>query len=164
MNDFDSQVASKRRYLIQFALKHWGLSYEDAEDAAQSTILKALVKRSYDPKYGSIGTWLCTVMRNEQINEYRKRDKAKKHYDFYVVDQNGKEKNRLTWDKKYSLKQKVKRVMGRLSSLSDCCRDITYMRLIAEKSYLELADCFEVPIGTVKSRIYRGIVELRKVV
>ena len=50
-----------------------------------------------------------------------------------------------------------------LSQLEESQRLTIEWRYMAERSYIEIADIMNVPVGTVKTHIYRGKAELRRI-
>lgn len=49
---------------------------DDAKDLLQETAIKAFKNiDKYNPQYGKITTWMCTIMKNLYIDTYRKKKK-----------------------------------------------------------------------------------------
>jgi len=125
---------------------------DKAKDLVQETLLKALSYRKKFRHNTNFAAWVHTIMRNTFINEYRRKKKIqvtnKDVKDDYPIQQ---------WDKIsfpapdvfYGLTEIEKSV----DALSDEYRIPLSMFLNGFK-YQEIADKLELPLGTVKSRIF----------
>ena len=51
-----------------------------------------------------------------------------------------------------------------LNSIDDIYKEVIVLKYISGYTQEEIADILDIPIGTVKSRIYRGLKELRKLI
>ena len=74
--EFDALVvnhaASIKPYAITLTKDH-----ESAQDLCQETLYKALAHRSQYQPDSNIKAWLCTIMRNIFINDYRRAGRKK---------------------------------------------------------------------------------------
>lgn len=127
----------------------------DAEDLAQDTFIKAFRSiRLYDSKY-PFHTWLFKIAHNTAIDFLR----ANKHAAMTIDDS---ENPIEIEDQGPSLEEKAehfsqKEVIERqLSSLPPPYREILVLRHQQELSYEEIAQTLEIPIGTVKVRLFRA--------
>ncbi len=137
-------------------------SYEEAEDLTQDIFLKLYHSL---PKYDfgkNFSAWLLTLAKNHLIDSYRKtkwekvnRDDFDEHF-FIAENADGPE---AALAKKASRKM----VWKSLNHLSSDIRMALILRDIQDKSYEEIAEITNLPIGTVKSRISRGRVQLAKI-
>ena len=135
--EFNQQLIAFQNPLKYFALKLTS-DNEDAEDLLQeSTNLKA---------------WLYTIMKNTFINNYRrnvrKRTIMDNTDDDYFVNST-KKVSPVTPDSEYNHKDILKTV----DALNDECKIPFQMHFDGYK-YKEIADELNMPIGTVKSRIF----------
>ena len=141
----------------------------DAQDLTQNTIVKALRfhNRFKDGTY--IKAWLLTILRNTFINEYRRRVRRP---DF--VELTGSEAAANTapdpdiafepaedssTDLLELLDDEVKEAV---ESLPEDFRYAVIMADLKNKSYKEIAEVMNCPLGTVMSRLYRGRKLLRQ--
>ncbi len=141
----------------------------DAQDLTQNTIVKALRfhNRFKDGTY--IKAWLLTILRNTFINEYRRRVRRP---DF--VELTGSEAAVNTspdpdiafepaedssTDLLELLDDEVKEAV---ESLPEDFRLAVIMADLKNKSYKEIAEAMDCPLGTVMSRLYRGRKLLRQ--
>ncbi|NLX61984.1 MAG: RNA polymerase sigma factor [Tissierellia bacterium] len=121
-------------------------NHADIEDVFQDTLIKVYenIYTLRNPNY--FESWYISIL----INECRKklRDKKKEvlresiDYDEYYMDD-------------YHFFQE-------LNLLDDIYKEVIVLKYIAGYRQEEIASILHIPIGTVKSRIYRGLRELRK--
>lgn len=137
-------------------------SYQEAEDLTQDIFLRlfhSLSKYDFEKNFTA---WLLTLAKNHLIDSYRKtkweksnRDNFDEHFialDAAESPESGlaKEANRkMVWES--------------LNHLSSEIRLTVILRDIQDKSYEEIAEILSLPIGTVKSRVNRGRLQLAKI-
>ena len=148
--EFNDALISLENYLKSFAFSFTRNS-EDAEDLTQETMLKALKYRSqYTPKT-NFKAWVFTIMRNVFINQYRRKLKAATIFDhskeLYLLQKS---------DEQYG--QPMNYMLGKdlnkqLNKLEDEYKKPFTMHFDGYK-YQEIAESLNIPIGTVKSRIF----------
>jgi RNA polymerase sigma-70 factor (ECF subfamily) len=129
-----------------------------ADDLTQETMLKAY-RAWHQYKQGTnVRAWLLTILRHTFINEYR-RDKNRGttvdvaeyeqftvFHDVQEVDPEGRFFDQIVDDE----------VVRALDKLPEEFRECIVLSDIADLSYAEVADIMKVPVGTVKSRLYRA--------
>lgn len=135
----------------------------DAEDLTQNTLVKVL--RFHDKfKEGTyIKAWLLTILRNTFINDYRRRARRPAH-----VELTGAEPNpelpadpempyQPSSDTAAGLMELLDdRVRNAIESLPEDFRKAVVMADLEDKSYKEIAEAMDCPLGTVMSRLFRG--------
>jgi RNA polymerase sigma-70 factor (ECF subfamily) len=137
-------------------------SYQEAEDLTQDIFLKlynSLCK--YDFKR-SFSAWFLTLTKNYLIDQYRRtkwekktRDDFSDHYlpsEAFDNPEEGvmkKENKRTIWQG--------------INNLTSEIRVAVILRDIQGKQYEEIAEIMSLPLGTVKSRINRGRLQLAKI-
>jgi len=155
----------------RFQKKVWHVAYQftgradEAEELTQEIFLHLLSAfRTFDAS-GSLPAWLQRVARNYAIDHYRKRRRERS----MVVD--GEESEELVAvardttvgnDPHRALEEKdlaafLRQVIDRLPSELG---QAVILRDLQGMSYEEMATILEIPLGTVKSRINRGRLEL----
>jgi len=167
-SDFDDLVLEHVELLYAVALQ-LTRNPAEAEDLTQTTILKAL--RFHDKfKRGSyIKAWLLTILRNTFINEYRRRVRRPIFVQLSGTEaapetspdpEVGYHPGGRTYDEVLELLDD--RVRFAIEGLPDEFRKPVIMADIEDKSYKEIAEAMDCPLGTVMSRLYRGRKLLRK--
>ncbi|TRX58764.1 sigma-70 family RNA polymerase sigma factor [Fulvivirga sp. M361] len=153
MEEFDQKIASLHDTLELFT-KRFTNQQEESDDLIQETMLKALTYRNKFKQNTNLKGWLFTIMRNTFINNYRKMQKGKTFLDdtkdsYYLnVPDNH---TFSTPDGNYEY-----------NDINTCMNEIKDVLLIPFKLYTEgykyheIADELNVPIGTVKNRIFHA--------
>ena len=118
-------------FLFAFSLTH---NKEDAEDLVANTFVKAIL--SYDE--GNLKSWLYTVLKNEFINLYRKKNKTidNDKIDFNEIEDSlnvleeyiEEDKKRWLYRQIYLLKDKEKQIM--LLSIQEDLDDYTIANIV----------------------------------
>jgi RNA polymerase sigma-70 factor (ECF subfamily) len=135
-------------------LKSFALSFtknkDDAKDLTQETMLKAITYRNYYTPQTNFKAWVFTIMRNIFINQYRRKVKSRTIFDqskdLYVLnsaDSSGSPINALL----------EKEVNTQIDKLGEDYKEPFEMHFKGFK-YKEIASELDIPIGTVKSRIF----------
>jgi RNA polymerase sigma-70 factor (ECF subfamily) len=137
-------------------------SYEEAEDMTQDIFFKlhnSIPKYDFDKNFTA---WFLTLARNHLIDQYRKtkwekksRDEFDEHY-LTAETSSSPEESVLTQESK-------KIVWKGFNHLSSEIRMAVILRDIQGKKYEEIAEIMELPLGTVKSRVNRGRLQLAKI-
>ena len=149
--DFTQHLLSIQSDLFRFAFKLTS-NREDANDLLQETSLKALDNEDkYIPETNFKG-WMYTIMRNTFINNYRKGlreqtfvDHTDNLFHLNLPQDSGFD----SVEGKYDLKEMHKIV----NALPKEYR-IPFAMYVSGFKYREIADKLDLPLGTVKSRIY----------
>jgi RNA polymerase sigma-70 factor, ECF subfamily len=135
---------------------------EDAKDLFQETAYRAMTNRDKFRPGTNFKAWSFTIMKNIFINNYRKKVKANTIMDatdnlFYInsgsaVISNGGDSNIM-----------MKELTGMIDGLDESIR-IPFMMHYQGFKYQEIADHFDLPLGTVKSRIFFARKELKELI
>jgi len=135
---------------------------EDARDLFQETAFRAITNKEKFRPGTNFKAWLFTIMKNIFINNYRKKVKAATIIDstenMYfinsgsIVIQNDAESNIM-----------MKELTGMVAGLEDGIR-IPFMMHYNGFKYQEIADELDLPLGTVKSRIFFARKELKSLI
>ncbi|MDD2961364.1 MAG: RNA polymerase sigma factor [Muribaculaceae bacterium] len=125
---------------------------EEAKDLLQDTTLKALDNESKYVDNVNFKGWLFTIMRNIFINNYRRIVRTQR-----IVDKTG-DLNYLNLPQESRLSTpedcfNVKEINRTINGFSDEYR-IPFTMHIAGYKYNEIAEKMDLPLGTIKSRIF----------
>jgi len=144
-------------FLYKVAYKYTKES-EVADDLVQETVYKALKNESSFKKGTNLRAWLSIILRNNFINEYRKKSRYSNTDNIvsYVKD-NEKFKERNNGD---SIMQ-VEYINKAITDLPDNLKQ-PFLLYFEGFSYDEIATQFDIPLGTVKSRIHHARKKLKK--
>lgn len=133
---------------------------EDANDLVQETILKALRYKEKFSEGTNFKGWLFTILKNTFINNYRRMMKRNTFLDatdntYYLDLPTHKTENQA------ELKFIRKDLELAIDSLPTELR-VTFMLNMEGFKYHEIAEALNIPIGTVKTRIFVARRLLRK--
>ncbi len=132
------------------------------EDLAQEIFLRAYRNiAGFDPKKGaSFSTWLMTIARNLAINEKAKMRRRKEPSVGFRDKNHGKvEKTPQEILDQRRLKSRVQDAIRRLPEKFHTAVVLSYFD---ELSLEEIAQIEKCPVGTIKSRVFRGKQILRQ--
>lgn len=137
-------------------------SAQEAEDITQEIFLKLYSSlRKYDFAR-NFTAWLLTVTKNHLIDEYRRTKWERTQRDEFndqVIAQDsfsGPERSIVREENK-------KLVWESLDRLSPEIRMTVILRDIQGRTYEEIAESLGLPLGTVKSRVNRGRLQLARI-
>ena len=162
---WDTIVRLNHQRVYNFAYRYNG-RFDEAEDLTQEIFLKVYrTLGTYKPELGAFETWMMRVGRNCIIDHYRKLKTERRQTDSLEGEheQVAETGNRFA-NPAEALDQRElsERVHGALLRLSGDLRDVLILRDLEGFAYEEIVEIVRVPIGTVKSRINRGRVEMAK--
>lgn len=166
--EFDNLVLEHTDMLYAVALRLTRNATE-AQDLTQSTILKAL--RFHDKfKEGTyIKAWLMTIMRNTFINEYRRKVRRPTFVELTGAEPapSSAPDPKITYNPRGRTFEDIlelldDEVKDAILDLPDEFRLAVVMADVEDKSYKEIAEKMDCPLGTVMSRLYRGRKLLRE--
>ena len=128
-----------------------------ASDVLQESFVKIWQNsRSYDPSKGRLFTWLLRIVRNKAIDSIRKTGrKAEIQSELKIVH-----KGDTSDAKDPTLQHDLNTV---LSNLDKDQRELIEHSYILGFSHPEIAEKFDLPLGTVKTRIRNAMQELRSI-
>jgi RNA polymerase sigma factor (sigma-70 family) len=153
------QIASLRPMLKTFT-RRFTSNREESQDLVQDTILKALTYCDKFREDTNLKGWLFTIMRNTYINNYRKTQRAKTSHD------DTKELYRLNVEDHHTFNRpaeslEFKEVWRNMNSVKDELL-IPFKMYTTGYKYNEIAEHLNIPIGTVKNRIFHARKEIQK--
>ncbi len=157
---FEQELFPHMEALKTFAY-HLAYNEEDADDLVQETYLKAhKFIENYDTGTNA-KAWLFKILKNAYINEYRKKVKrpTKVDIDEVISFREGEEpKHAAFTDLRLEIFDNTMgdEVTIALNALPLEFREVILLCDIDSFSYEEIAKILELPIGTVRSRLFRA--------
>ncbi len=132
---------------------------EDSKDLFQETAYRALTNRDKFRPGTNFKAWVFTIMKNIFINDYRKKSKSNTIIDntenlFYLNSGSAIIGNRAESD------IMMQELLQMVEDLDESLRTPFVMHYEGFK-YQEIADKVDLPLGTVKSRIFFARKELK---
>lgn len=156
---FAQNLLNVQTELLNFAYKLTS-DHEDANDLLQETSLKALDNEEKYTAETNFKGWIYTIMRNIFINNYRKALRDQTYVDqtdnqFYLNQNIDIEAD--STEGSYDLKE-MRRIVNALPKEYR----IPFAMYVSGFKYREIADKLNLPLGTIKSRIYFTRQKLQK--
>ncbi len=149
--EFGNMISTHQQFLQNLALK-LTKSGDDANDLMQETFFKAIKNKEKYQEGTNIKGWLYTIMKNTFINNYRKKKNQNTFVDEtdnnYFINSRQAEKDVRTdrlVDQAYLMRQ--------LETVESTYLD-TFMMHYNGYKYEEISEIMDIPLGTVKSRIF----------
>lgn len=142
-------------------------NYEEANDLVQETFIKAFGSlASYRSEY-RFSTWLYKIAANNSIDYLRKKKMKLYSIDRPIETRNGSVNLELpdhshNPEKDYHSKIKRNLIQEAIETLPPNYREVIVLRHQEERSYEEIALKLDIPVGTVKARIFRARELLKK--
>lgn len=156
---FQTRLLSMQENMFNFALQLTA-NREDAEDLLQDTTLKVLDNQEKYTDNTNFKGWVLTVMRNIFINNYHKTvrsysiiDQGADLYNLDTINHSGFDSPEGTSD--------IKEINKAIENLNDEMRG-PFSMFVSGYKYTEIAEILNIPIGTVKSRIFVTRQQLQK--
>jgi RNA polymerase sigma-70 factor (ECF subfamily) len=154
---FDDEALPHLDVLYRVALRLTGDSAQ-AEDLVQDTMLKAYRSwRQYRPGTNAKG-WLLTILRNTFINAYRRRKLEPVAMDLEAIEPHALYRAVESADPEGSFFGRLvdEKVLEAVDALPPDFREVLVLSDIEGMPYAEIAAALELPVGTVKSRLFRA--------
>lgn len=132
-------------------------SHHDAEDITQQVFVALWrSRRSLDPESGSLAGWLATVTRRRCADHHAAR--ARRDRDEQVLS--AVAPGVATGPQPEDATDRVV-LAHELQALGDPRATIIRMAILEDRRQQDIADALDLPLGTVKSHIRRGLLDLR---
>ena len=127
---------------------------DDVDDLAQECYLRALRNWGQFNGKGSRQAWLFTIARRTCVDWFRTKSKG-----VQISLENLNETQEIV-----SEKQKfddIATVWETIKTLQPEYKEILYLRFGGGLNYAEMAKTLDIPVGTVRSRLHRGLKALK---
>ena len=142
---FAALVERYERVLFSVALRMLG-DAEDARDATQDAFIKVFQRLGdYKPEHRFF-SWVYRILTNECLNVLRARRPQEREIPETAITSGALEA--------LELEERRQAVQAAISALTADYREVLILRHFAELSYEEVADTLDIPVKTVKSRLY----------
>jgi RNA polymerase sigma factor (sigma-70 family) len=158
-DEFTTKIAGLRPTLREFTWR-FTRNREESQDLVQETILKALTYRDKFRADTNLKGWLFTIMRNTFINSYRKNQRVRMSHDDSADQYMLNVEDEHTFNRPAD-RMEFKEVWTNVNSIPDQFL-IPFKMYITGYKYHEIAQHLDLPIGTVKNRIFQARKEVQK--
>ncbi|WP_244971252.1 RNA polymerase sigma factor [Vallitalea guaymasensis] len=165
------------KLIIKYEKRVYNIAYQmfgnehDANDMAQEVFIKIYKSLDKFNFKSSFSTWIHRITVNTCIDEYRKKKKNNKveSMDESMEQQDGVIHKQfvdkgLTPEEKVIKNENILFIRESINELKEEHKMIIILRDIKGYSYDDIADILGISIGTVKSRISRARLSLKKII
>ena len=160
INAYNELVKRYKDRLLNFVFRYFN-NVEQAEDVVQDTLIKLYTHASYYKNVAKFSTWIFTIAKNNALTELRKNKRKKTDSlwtdDGKFIDISSKEES---LESKVQNEIAIDQLNKFLDEIPENFRIAAVLRDFQELSYEEISKILEIPIGTIKSRINRGRIQL----
>jgi RNA polymerase sigma-70 factor (ECF subfamily) len=157
VTDFEREVLPHLDVMYRVALRLTS-NAASAEDLVQDTVLKAF--RAWDRfRQGTNARgWLLTILRNTFINDYRRRRRAPVLVDIDVAEPHALVHEGSGSDPEGEFFHQLvdDRIVAAIDALPMEFREVVVLSDVEGLGYAQIAEMLGVPVGTVKSRLFRA--------
>lgn len=148
--NFQTEFNTLENLLFAFAMK-LTRNKDNAKDLMQETAFRAYRHRAKFRPGTNFKAWVTTIMRNTFINNYRRR-KTRNHVEAPIEDYAYAIESKTVSNtaSKSLMMQELLSIIDQIPNLYSS----PFMMHHKGYKYLEIAGALNIPLGTVKSRIY----------
>lgn len=165
--EFEALVKQHERAIYAAAVRLTG-SHQDAEDLMQEAIVSAYLGFDKFELGTNFRAWVLRILRNTHINRYRKAQRSVSTVEWENLGNEVAVGDSAALSAAPSLEEQVlsqipdEEILPALDALPEEFRAAVVMSDIHQFSYDEIARELDIPLGTVRSRIFRGRRRLRE--
>lgn len=155
---FDTLVRRHQRSVLRIAAKYMG-STAAATDVAQNSFLQLYRALPEYRPHGKFSSYLYRLVLNQCRASHRadaRRDRRLRELAAAPEEIHGQSADSVL------ARERRREVESALATLSDKLREVVVLRFASELSYEEISDVLDIPVGTVKSRLFAGLDKLRQ--
>lgn len=138
-------------------------SEDEARDVAQETFLKAYRGLSGFKREARFSSWLYQIATNLCRDRLRRR-KTRPQVSLEALEETGPVivETRPGAHERLVERDAAEAVRRAIHALPEEQREVVILKEYQELTFLEIAHALDVPVSTVKTRLYRGLVQLRQ--
>ena len=159
---FNSLVLKWEKRVYNIALRMLR-NRHDAEEAAQETFFLAYRNIRSFRSDANFSTWLCRIVINNCLTRLRQRSPG--------ISQTLPDENEISCPSGFRIAEtqtesllrdeRQRRILDALAGLSPDRRAVIELKFFQEMTFEEIGAALNVPMSTIKSRLYSGLAELR---
>lgn len=132
-------------------------TWPDADDLVQECYYRAVRGWRRFGGRASRQAWLFAIARNTRADFFRKKKSGPKLVALEKAEEPIEQKPK-------SATERIDLVWQSLKNLDEEQREVIHLRFTARLSYAEMAHALGIPVGTVRSRLHRGLKAVRKMI
>lgn len=152
---YESLVERYQRFVFRVLWSRTGFSREDVEDLTQDTFVRAWERLdTYDPNR-PFKAWVTRIAANVAIDRHRSNLRRPSTVEFTVAESAVVSESPDPASATIS-DDRRRHLLLRVKELPNLYREVIVLRFLEEQSYEEIAEALDMPLGSVKTRIFRG--------
>jgi RNA polymerase sigma-70 factor, ECF subfamily len=124
----------------------------DADDLTQDCCLRALRAWYQFNGQGSRQAWLFGIARRTRVDWLRNKKRE--------ISKSLEQQNKAVSEE--TNKNDVEKVWEAVKELNEEHKEVIHLRFAAGLSYEQIAHTLEIPVGTVRSRLHRGLKAIKE--
>jgi RNA polymerase sigma-70 factor (ECF subfamily) len=134
---------------------------EDVRDLSQETLLKAYRGLRTFKKEARFSSWLYQIALNVCRDRMR-RGRGRSYVSFDELADGGEASGERSALELIEARDLSRRVAAAVAALPDEQREVVILKEYQGLTFVEIAEVLDVPLSTVKTRLYRGLGQLRQ--
>jgi RNA polymerase sigma-70 factor (ECF subfamily) len=155
------ELMDKYRFPVQMVVRKIVFDEKEVDDLVQEAFIKAFNSISTFNFEFAFSTWLYKIATNNCIDYLRKRRLKTYSMDSPVKQKDGETQQEYpdvapTIEKELIAGERSNQISKAIEELPDKYKRVIIMRHQEEMSYEDISEILELPLGTVKARIFRG--------
>jgi RNA polymerase sigma-70 factor, ECF subfamily len=150
--DFWAQTVEKVRAFMFCACDNW----IDADDMTQDCYLRVLKAWKQFDGRASRHAWLFGIAKRTRVDWFRHKNKDSVVTIAEICD------TYCEINQKQTQTQSVEEIWEAVKKLTDEYREVIQLKFAAGLSYAQIAQTLDIPIGTVRSRLHRGLMAIKE--
>lgn len=161
------EILTKYEIGVRSVVRKMVFDTQEADDLVQEAFIKAFNSLSSFNFEFSFATWLYKIAANNCIDYLRKKRLKTYSYDKPVSQKDGETQQEFADNVANIEKQMIQsetslQIKAAIEELPEKYRLVIVMRHQEEKSYEEISELLDLPLGTIKARIFRAREMLNK--
>ncbi len=146
-----------------FSIRHILWDAQEAEDALQDAFMQMWKSSSrFDPARGTLFSWAVTIARHKALDRLRRARRHQRIWEVMTADGSAEEPQFEKFpDTSLVEADERNRLLVALALLSRRKREAIELAFFDGMTHVEISQKCQVPLGTIKARIRRGLLTLR---
>ncbi len=156
------QLVERYQDRLYNSLLHFGGSPEDAQDVAQDAFVQAYAKLDRFRSDSAFYTWLYRIAMNRAVSIRRKKREKVSLEGMQATGGRMEPDCEAPPEARVESEERAQQVHQALAGLAEEHRRVLVLREFDGLDYQEIASLIEIPVGTVRSRLFRARAQLRE--
>ena len=152
---YEELVQRYQRFVFRVLWSRTASSREDVEDLAQDTFVRAWERLDTYDTSRPFKSWIARIASNTAIDRYRSDSRRPATSELTEIQETvaGGDPDPAAAT---IGNERQHHLLSRLKELPEHYREVVVLRFIEDQSYEEIAAALDLPLGSVKTRIFRG--------